>query len=143
MWAILIASFLMLLALAAAAIVLNRRAFHAAGGDLSSRMRGLVWWVSAGLLLGLAIVLATMLRSLSVSSLAGSSFVVLFTAGAMAGLILGATAARRASTPSTGRVQQRLARISLVVAPLLLLAAFLATAGAAQFILSFWLIYVF
>ena len=149
MWAIVLASFLALLALAVAAIVLNRRAANVARGEPGRRPIRPSWWASAGLLLALVLVLASVLRSPSAASLAGASLGVLAMAGAMAGLILGATALRRAAAqPPDSALPRRdfrqlAARISLIVAPLFLLAGVVFTGLLAQLTASFLLFLVY
>jgi hypothetical protein len=142
-----IASFLTLLALALVAIALNRRALRLTRGESSGRTDTLGWWSTGGLLL--ADLVAAVNPGVSFSLFTGLSVAVLTMAGAMAGVILSATALCRTRTPSPGGAPRRRdlrqlgARVGLVLASLLLLAGYVVTAFAAQFLASFLLLFVY
>jgi hypothetical protein len=151
-WTIVIATFLALLALATAAIVLNRGAARVARGEPAGRFGTLGWWATGGMLfaLVLAVALTIVLAGPSLSEEGAVSLYVFAMAGAMAGVILGATAVHRAVTPSPGdaperrrKLRQLGARVGLVLAALLLLAGFVVTALAAQFLAAFLLFLVY
>ena len=151
MWTIVIASFLALLALAAVAIIFNRRALRVIRWELATRPIRLGSWATGGMLLAVALadVVAVVKLDPPLSEFSALSLAVLTMSGAMAGVILSATALRRTRTPSPGGVPRRRnlrqlgARVGLVLALLLLVAGFVVAALAAQFLAAFLLLLVY
>ncbi len=151
MWTIVIASFLALLALAAAPIVLNRQALRATRRELAARPIRLGGWATGGTLLAVALgdAVAAVKLDPSLSEFSALSLAAVAMAGAMAGVILSATALRRTHPPSPDGAQRQRddrqlgARVNLVLASLLLLAGFVVTALVAQFLAAFLLLLVY
>lgn len=142
MWIIASASFLVILALAATALLLGRLALRPAPSAvaLTRLENGAIVSLVGGLVLGLGPLLLSLAgRLFSIFQDKGIVLVSIGLAGAVGSFILSGIAVRRSTTRPEPVVAHRRALICLVMASLLILAGFFLLAGSAQFIIGFYL----